>query len=124
MENSKANATRQRERVNEGAKQPTFQVGDKVLLYNPVTKKHDSAKLTIRYTGPYLVTSADEHYNYRLQDLTTGKSLKRPVHCSRLRPLNELDNDYRLKQPDTQSALYECQTHNRPLTLSTVVGTH
>jgi len=67
MENSDQSATKHRQRVNENAKIPTFQIGDKVLLHSPVTRKGDSAKLIIRYTGPYLKYTA-------MQDATTDYS--------------------------------------------------
>jgi hypothetical protein len=34
-------------------------------------------------------------FNYRLQELETGRDLKRAVHADRLRPLKEKQNDYR-----------------------------
>ena len=97
QENSRESADRHREKINENASLPRFKIGDKVLLHNPVTKKGMSEKLTVRYEGPYLITTTDDRLNYHLQHLTTGKTLKRPIHCSRLRPLNEMDNDYRVK---------------------------
>jgi len=42
------------------------------------------------------VTDQDTRLNYRLQDLASGKPVRRTVHCSRLRAINELPNDYRL----------------------------
>jgi len=43
------------------------------------------------------VTDQDARFNYRLQDLASGKPLRRAVHCSRLWAINELSNDYRLE---------------------------
>lgn len=121
QENSRENAERHRIKANTEATLPTYKVGDKVLLHNPVTKKGDSAKLTVRYS-PFLITDSDARFNYFLQDLTTGKALKRPVHCSRLRPLKELDNDYRISAPDQQSSLYSGVTSVRQLNMQVVVG--
>jgi len=122
MENSDQSATKQRQRVNENAKIPTFQIGDKVLLHNPVTRKGDSAKLTIRYTGPYLITDSDAQYNYRLQSLATGMSLKRPVHCGRLKAINELDNDYRVERATANRPLYDGIAPSSGITIHVRVG--
>jgi len=108
--------------MNEKAEIPTFQIGDKVLLHNPVTRKGDSAKLTIQYTGPYLITDGDARYNLRLQSLATGKSLKRPVHCSRLKQVNELDNEYRVEHATADRPLYEGVTPSSGITLHVTVG--
>jgi len=46
---------------------------------------------------PHIVTDQDARFNYPLQDLASGKPVRRAVHCSRLRAINELPNDYRLE---------------------------
>ena len=122
QENSKESADRRREKVNENATLPRFQVGDKVLLHNPVTKKGMSEKLTVRYEGPYLLQATDDRFNYHLQHLHTGKTLKRPVHCSRLKPLNELENDYRIKPLAIEPSLFTGVTSDSQLNVRVLVG--
>jgi hypothetical protein len=46
-ENARANADRQRARINKDAVPPSFKVGQKVLLYDPTTKTHEFSKLKI-----------------------------------------------------------------------------
>ena len=115
MQNARESADKHRERANKNASEPAYEIGDKVLLYNPVTRKNESAKLTVRYTGPFLITDVDERRNYSLQLLSTGKDLRRPVHVSRLRLLLQLDNDYRVQQCRQQTAVYEVRTDVRGL---------
>ena len=115
MQNARESSDKHRERANKNASEPAYEIGDKVLLYSPVTRKNDSAKLTVRYTGPFLITDVDERRNYSLQLLSTGKDLRRPVHVSRLRLLLQLDNDYRVQQCRQQTAVYEVRTDVRGL---------
>jgi hypothetical protein len=75
---------------------PNYAAGDKVLLRDLTTKKGESAKLKRRYTGPFIIIECKNGFNYRLQHLDTGRTLRRLVHADRLRPYCELDNDYRL----------------------------
>ncbi|HSN23100.1 MAG TPA: RNase H-like domain-containing protein, partial [Methylomicrobium sp.] len=96
MENVADSAVRQRRPHNEDAQPPTFKEGDKVLLRDLTVKKGESGKLKNRYDGPYVVTKCEPNFNYRLQHFRTGRTLRRPVHADRLRPLEELPNDYRL----------------------------
>jgi transposase InsO family protein len=122
MQNARESADKHRERANERATEPTFKVGDQVLVYNPVTRKNDSAKLTVRYVGPYVATDVDDRRNYRLQLLSTGKPLKRAVHASRLRPLIQLDNDYRIQQRKQETTVYEARTNIRRMQITVRIG--
>lgn len=100
QQNATDSATRQRHRVNQGAKLPTYKPGDKVLLYNPVTKTGENPKLKVRYE-PYLIKETRPGYTYRLQNLKSGIDLKRAVHARRLRPLMERDNEPTVTQHDS-----------------------
>ena len=83
------NAARQRFRLNKDAVIPNFKPVDKVLLYDPTTKKNENAKLKVRYHGPYVIQETCPGYTFILQEQSTGKILKRRVHARRLRPLKE-----------------------------------
>lgn len=50
---------------------PTFEIGDKVLLHNPVVKTGRSRKLTSPWTGPFLVI--DSYPTGQLQDPSVGQ---------------------------------------------------
>jgi O-acetyl-ADP-ribose deacetylase (regulator of RNase III) len=115
MQNAAESASKQRDKRNVGSIPPSYQVADKVLLHDTSTKIGDSAKLTKRWTGPFIATEVLPNYNYKLQCLKTGRDLKRSVHASRLRPLRTMLNDYRLPQPDTTRIFSETTTQERQL---------
>jgi len=92
QQNVSENAERHRNRENKNAKLPELKPGDKVLLYDPTTKKGQCAKLKVRYQGPYLIVKSHAGHTFMLQDLKTGKTLKRAVHARRLRPLREREH--------------------------------
>jgi hypothetical protein len=95
MTNVDDSAARHRRAHYEGATPPPYAAGDKVLLRDTRVKKGKIAKLKRPYTGPFIITECRPGFNYRLQELKTGRDLKRAVHADRLRPLREMQNDYR-----------------------------
>jgi O-acetyl-ADP-ribose deacetylase (regulator of RNase III) len=115
MQNADESARRQRDKRNVGSIPPSYKVADKVLSHDISTKIGDAAKLTKRWTGPFIVTEVLPNYNYKLQCLKTGRDLKRSVNASRLRPLRTMLNDYRLPQPDTTRSFFETTTQERQL---------
>jgi hypothetical protein len=88
-------AARHRQARNEEAKPLPYAAGDKVLLRDTRAKKGETVKLKRLYTGPFIFTECRLGFNYRLQELKTGRDLRRAVHADRLRPLKEMQNDYR-----------------------------
>ena len=92
MQNATDSAAYQRQRVNKNAKLPSWNVGDKILLFNPVTKTGECKKFKVRY-DPFLITEILPGNKYRLQCVDTGVDLKRPVHANRLRTFHLRDND-------------------------------
>jgi hypothetical protein len=87
MTNADDSAARHRRAHNEGAMPPPYAAGDKVLLRDTKVKKGETAKLKRPYTGPFIITECRPGFNYRLQELKTGRDLKRAVHADRLRLL-------------------------------------
>ena len=87
MENARDNATKHWEVYDRTSSEPSFDVGSKVLLFDPTTKKGKSAKLTVKWRGPYLIVVTKAGYNYKLKELKSGKEMKRFVHTNRLHPL-------------------------------------
>jgi O-acetyl-ADP-ribose deacetylase (regulator of RNase III) len=123
LENSNANAKRIREHRNKDAIEPSFVCGQKVLLFNPATKKGESSKLTRRFQGPYFITECLSNYNYKLKHAVTGVELRRPVHASRLRCLYELANDYRLQQNlSSDVCMFVAHTKRRQLIVKVAVN--
>jgi hypothetical protein len=90
---AESSAARHRQARNEEAKPPPYAAGDKVLLRDTRVKKGETVKLKRPYTGLFIVTECRPGFNYRLQELKTGRDLKRAVHADRLRPLKEMQND-------------------------------
>jgi len=68
---------------------PSYVVGQKVLLYDPVTGKGVAKKLKRRWVGPFLVTDVGAGYTYKLRRCDSGQLLKAYVHSNRLRPFHE-----------------------------------
>jgi hypothetical protein len=96
MNNAQDSAARHSRRHNEAADPPKYAAGDKVRLHDPRVKKGQSHKLKRPYTEPFIITECRPGFNYKLQDMCTGRDLKRTVHADCLRPLKAVANDYRL----------------------------
>ena len=122
MQNAKDSALKHSRAHNAKAVEPSFKAGDKVLLFDPTTRKHEAGKLTTRWTGPYFILECMPGWNYKLKHISKGTELRRPVHASRLRPLREMDNDYRLLGSNTDVLLYETKTPKRGSILRVKVG--
>ena len=122
MENARLSAERHVSRHNLGADDPAFKVGDKILLHDPTTKKGENSKLKRRYTGPFVIVECLPNLNFKLRELSTGKSLQRPVHAGRMSLLRELDNDYRISNSDVAISLFRGQTARRKLEVQVQVG--
>jgi O-acetyl-ADP-ribose deacetylase (regulator of RNase III)/transposase InsO family protein len=119
-QNARDSAERQRVRVNNDAVMPTYKQGDRVLLSNPVVKLGDSSKLTPKFTGLYSIEMVLPGFNFVLNDLTSSKTLQRPVHAQRLRLYRERDED--TLQNDSEVCLFETKTKNRQIAVKIVVG--
>ena len=122
QQNVDENAKRLRDQKNKTATSTTFRNGQKVFLHDPTTKTGQNAKLKRRYTGPFIVTETLENHNFKLKHLVSGTELKRPVHASRMRPLKEMDNDYRLRDECRDICMFAGKTAKRQLEIKIVVG--
>jgi len=119
IENSLDSATHHAQRYNSTATPPTYKVNDRVLLFTPVTKRNESAKLTRRFIGPYQITRCFAGHSYKLKHLETDKQMKRPVHAGRLRPYLEPGSD---RLPIIRESDYSCITRYRGLDTHVHVG--
>jgi transposase InsO family protein len=79
-----------------------FNIGDKVLIYDPTTKIGLSRKLTIRWKGPYTIIEKRNDINYVI-NIDGKMSL---VNKHRLRLFNDNNNDILLYN-DEQTLLQE-----------------
>jgi hypothetical protein len=94
MTNADDSAARHRRAHNEGAMPPPYAAGDKVLLRDTRVKKGETAKLNDHTQARSSLRSADPD-STTAAELKTGRDLKRAVHADRLRPVREMQNDYR-----------------------------
>jgi hypothetical protein len=67
------------------AKEPTFQIGDLVLLYVPHVKAGKSRKFHHPWRGPYQILERTSPVNYRIRELTGNRRLTLVVHANRLK---------------------------------------
>jgi hypothetical protein len=88
MQKATESAARHRKNRNINAKPPSFKIADQVLLFDPTSKTGQNPKLKRKWTGSYLITEVLDNFNFKLQELETGKVLRRPVHADRLRGLS------------------------------------
>ena len=88
-ENTDTCKNRTRFYYNRDSAYPTYAVGQKVLMHDPVTKKGVSKKLKKRWIRPYLVTEVGDGHVYKLCHCESGQMLPAFVHSNRLRPFYE-----------------------------------
>ena len=80
---------RQKAQYDKTSKEPTFTVGQQVLLSKEQVKPGESSKLSPKFTGPYQITKLGNNYTYKIKHLPTGKTKDAMVHANRLRPYYE-----------------------------------
>jgi len=51
-------------RHDKGRSQPTYKIGDQILVYTPATKTGQNAKLTCRWQEPYKIINVLSDLNY------------------------------------------------------------
>jgi len=72
------------------SEEPAFELGSKVLLHDPTTKKNECPKLKKRWKGPYMITDkSDNGLLYKLRDCSSGKEVRSYIHSNRLKTFNE-----------------------------------
>jgi transposase InsO family protein len=69
---------------------PSFNIDDKVLMYDPTTPKGQSRKLVRRWRGPYIIVNKISNTTYQI--LKDG--ISQTVHVERLRKQNAFDDDH------------------------------
>ena len=89
---------------NQDSAYPSYAIGQKVLLYDPVTNKGVCKKLKRRWTGPYFITATGDGYVYKLRHCESGKDVKAFVHSNRLRPFNESRDNFHTRNPPATTA--------------------
>jgi len=76
---------------NQNSKVSEINVGDRVLLHDPNTKRPKLAhKCTPKWAGPYLVIDKQsDYYTYKLQDYKTKKVLRPCIYTNRRKIIYE-----------------------------------
>ena len=64
---------------------PTFEVGQRVWVYTPKTKKGLSKKLLHKWFGPYRIIEQSSPVQFRLHT-DTNKEVTFVVHANRMKP--------------------------------------
>ena len=106
--------------LEKGKLERKFEIGDKVLLYNPATPRRHARKLVKRWTGPYVVAARVNDVNYHI---LVNDNIK-TIHVHRLRKYEDADklNLYEHDMTCAQDELaavqqYRDQLHQRELQL-------
>ena len=94
----------------------SFNVGDKVLVYTPKTKKGLSKKLLHFWHGPYVITEQLSPVNYKIQAMHTP-SKSEVVHVNKLKPFYECE--LLIDQNEEELLDYSTDTANMKRILST-----
>lgn len=71
-------------------KMPTFEVGQRVWVYTPKTKKGLSKKLLHNWLGPYRIAEQPSPVHFRLRT-ETNKNVTFAVHANRIKPFDDPD---------------------------------
>ncbi|XP_048243286.1 uncharacterized protein LOC125376042 isoform X2 [Haliotis rufescens] len=67
------------------AKEPSFAVGDQVLMTDPTVKTGLSPKLSKKWIGPYRIIRIGLNYTFKLLNTNTNKEHKSFIHANRLK---------------------------------------
>ncbi len=78
---------RQKTYYDKGVYGPIYQVGDKVLVFNPTVKVGNTKKFTSFYHGPCTIIEVINDVNFRLREDATGKNMR--IHYDRLKKYKE-----------------------------------
>ena len=76
-------------RYDKTALEPTFKLGDHVLLKNNKTKKGLSPKLTTKYLGPYYIVDVNPNNTYQIRNCKTDNIRRGRIHANQLRKYHE-----------------------------------
>ena len=76
-------------RYDKTALEPTFKLGDHVLLKNNKTKKGLSPKLTTKYLGPYYIVDVNPNNTYQIRNCKTDNIRRGSIHANQLRKYHE-----------------------------------
>lgn len=89
------------------AKEPNYEIGDRVWVFTPKPKRGLSRKLQHRWHGPYRVIQKLSPVHFRLRTCHTNREVTTTVHANRMKPVTDPDERPILPPPqDDPSASY------------------
>ncbi|XP_044164848.1 uncharacterized protein LOC122948816 [Acropora millepora] len=84
-ENIQRSQQKMKEYYDRNASQPLFEIGQRVWVYTPKTKKGLSKKLLYNWFGPYRILEQSSPVHYRLRS-KNNKKVTFAVHANRMKP--------------------------------------
>ena len=85
-ENIQRSQQRMKEYYDQKSKMPTFEVGQRVWVYTPKTKKGPSKKLLHNWYGPCIIVEQSSPVHFRLRT-DSNKNITFAVHANRVTPV-------------------------------------
>ena len=83
-ENIQRSEQKMKEYYDRNASQPLFEIGQRVWVYTPKTKKGLSKKLLYNWFGPYRIVEQSSPVHYRLRSKNNNVTFA--VHANRMKP--------------------------------------
>ncbi|MES9884237.1 MAG: RNase H-like domain-containing protein, partial [Sedimenticola sp.] len=84
-DNVKRSQEHYKEHYDRKAVEPNFNLGQRVWLHNSKIPVGKSAKLHIKWTGPYYICDIGPNHTYMLRHGETHKTIKTLIHANRLK---------------------------------------
>lgn len=91
-ENTERAQQKQKLYADEHSKEPTYEIGEKVWVYAPVTAKGLSTKLLHPWSGPYEIIAKTSPVNFKIQTCDEKRATK-IVHSNRMKPFVDPEKD-------------------------------
>ena len=98
-DNIKKAQEKQKHQYDKKSKQPTFRIGELVMLHSTRVPQGLSPKLHCPWDGPFYITSVGPNCTYKLRRCSTHKELKSHIHANRLKSYNNPNQRPSLNPP-------------------------
>jgi len=114
QENTKDSQSKTQERYNRDAKDPGYQVGDKVLVEDKTRKIGENPKMRRKYSGPYLIISKCGSNTFKVRHCETEVALKGLIHADRLKRFVENKDEFysKVREAQEMNKRQESGTHD------------
>ena len=124
-ENIQRSQQKMKEYYDRNASQPLFEIGQRVWVYTPKTKKGLSKKLLYNWFGPYRIVEQSSPVHYRLRS-KSNKKVTFAVHANRMKPFvdpalrpieppsDDDPSEPYLDEPDIPADSFEPSESNNP----------